>query len=308
VTDQPPVSSPPPILFHYTTLAGACGIATSKRLWASSIRHLSDSTEFTYAHDVLREALEEATRGQPAEISATVEYLLRDLDVSAIQSVLNFSGALGATYVLSLSAEPDKLSQWRAYSPGGGYALGFRTAALLAIARHQGFNLIQCSYDRTGHLLDAQAIASTILSRIQQLPPMVLQTAHGSSAIPGKDLLVQQHIYPIRREMLSDIQRKAPAWKHPAFHEEAEWRLVSLHPRTDVKFRVGRTSIVPYVEIKLNEPEETQVNGLTAVLANSFVGPCPEPELAVGTLSHLFEVQKISCPQYTISPTPYRQW
>jgi hypothetical protein len=121
---------PPDTLYHYTTLAGVIGIVSNKTLWATSIRHLNDATEFTYAHGVLREVLEGATRGTPAGVSAAVEFMVSYLNVSTTQVASSFMGKFGATYVVSLSSEPDKLSQWRAYAAGGGYALGLRLEAL----------------------------------------------------------------------------------------------------------------------------------------------------------------------------------
>jgi hypothetical protein len=77
-------------------------------------------------------------------------------------------------------------------------------------------------------------------------------------------------------------------WKHPAFVEEAEWRLVSEQRlERAVQFRAGRTAIIPYVEIPLNDMEETQISNMTAVLNQIYVGPCPEPELAVAS-AHAF--------------------
>ena len=152
----------PPTLLHYTTLAGVCGIATSKCVWTTSIRHLSDATEFTYAHDVLRQALQNAVRGMPSGMSAAVEFVVSELDFSKIPNHLNITGSLATTYVTALSAEPDKLSQWRSYCPGGGYALGFRADALQVVAKHQGFELVACSYDRQQHVTEAQALAKAL--------------------------------------------------------------------------------------------------------------------------------------------------
>jgi hypothetical protein len=160
--------------YHYTTFAGACGIASTLSLRASSIRHLSDATEFTYAHDILRQVLEKNTRGMAAGVSAAVEFMVRHLDLSNVSRTLNLMGRFGVTYVVSLSSEPDKLSQWRAYSSGGGYALGFRVPALQAIAQHQRFKLIKCSYDRDEHLTAAEVIAAKVIESIQKLPPQVL--------------------------------------------------------------------------------------------------------------------------------------
>jgi hypothetical protein len=308
MTMPPTPATPPSILYHYTTLAGACGIATTKRLWASSIRHLSDSTEFTYAHSVLRRALEDAVRGLSSQIITATEFLLGNLDASKIQNGLNFMGPFGSTYVVSLSREPDKLSQWRTYCPDGGYAFGFRVDALEAIASNQQFRLVECSYDEDQHLLDAHSLAYTVLSEVER----ALRTASISlpALLGNASLELQQRLYPIRRNMLNEIQRLAPTWKHPSFVEEAEWRLVSQQQQEDrkVKFRAGRTAIIPYVEVELNKPESTQSNGMTAVLTQTCVGPCPEPEIAVGSLMHLFQAENIACPQYALSRTPYRHW
>ena len=37
----------------------------------------------------------------------------------------------------------------------------------------------------------------------------------------------------------------------------------------EVRFRAGRTAIVPYIEIRLDDPAELQVSGMTAVLAHT---------------------------------------
>jgi hypothetical protein len=73
-----------------------------------------------------------------------------------------------------------------------------------------------------------------------------------------------------------------------------------------IKFRVGRTAIVPYVEVGLQR-ESTMAGDLTAVLKELIVGPCPEPELAVSSAMLMFDVQKMACPSFAISRTPYRQ-
>lgn len=297
----------PVVLFHYTTLTGVCGIASTKCIWATSIRHLNDATEFTYAHSVLKEVLEQATRGRPAPVLAAVEFMLSYLDLRTMAMTLNAMGRFGATYVVSLSSEPDKLSQWRSYCAGGGYALGFRTEALLAIARHHGFNLVQCSYDRDTHIAEARVIAEKVLNQIEELPANIREHIEpGGSHSPRA---IQSWLFPIRQDMTEEIQRHASRWKHPSFREEAEWRLVSEQRlEREVKFRAGRTAIIPYVEVKLNEPAETQISNMTAVLSHAYVGPCAEPEIAVGSLQHLLDAQRMSCPQYMLSETPFRHW
>src|SRR5579862_8293583 len=136
-------AAPPATLYHYTTLTGACGIGSTQSLWATSIRHLNDATEYTYALVVLREVLEAATRGAAVGVGAAAELLLHSLDISERRAASSFTGKFGTTYVASLSSEPDRLSQWRAYCAGGGYAFGFRLEALRAIERCHDFRLVQ---------------------------------------------------------------------------------------------------------------------------------------------------------------------
>ena len=298
---------PPPILYHYTTLSGICGIVGTQCLWATSIRHLNDSTEFTYAHRVLREVLEGATRGTTAGVSAAVEFMVSYLDVSERWVASSFMGKFGTTYVVSLSTDPDKLSQWRAYCAGGGYSLGLRLEALRAVERHHGFGLVQCSYDRNKHVAEAQVIADRVMAAVDALPADILPNiAPGGSHSPRA---IQSWLFPIRQKMTEEILQRAAIWKHPAFIEEAEWRLVSEQRlERKVKFRAGRTAIIPYVEIALDEIEETQISNMTAVLSHVYVGPCPEPELAVGSVQHLLDANRMSCPQISLSSIPYRHW
>lgn len=304
MTMRTAIPVPPDPLYHYTTLAGIHGIATTKHLWATSIRHLNDATEFMYAHGVLRSALEQQSRGQPADVSATIEVLLGDLDFRRISTSLAFVESSGLTFVTSFSKNKDQLSQWRAYCPGGGFALGFRVDALQTIGSEQGFELVQCSYDKQHHVREAETIASEILALVSKVPADARKRMPaGGKRIPAH---IAHHIFPIRQQMLDEIQQRAPTWKHPNFREEDEWRLVSSHrPATD--FRVGRTAIIPYVEIQLDCP--SLMNGdLTVALEETVIGPCPEPELTVGSVMHLFGTQNVACPGYVLSNTPYRQW
>ncbi len=60
-------------------------------------------------------------------------------------SVSQYHGA--RTFVVSFSENPDTLSQWRAYSRGGGYFVGFDHQQLIQQAKKQGFALLPCVYD-----------------------------------------------------------------------------------------------------------------------------------------------------------------
>jgi Protein of unknown function (DUF2971) len=221
----------PVMLFHYTTLAGVCRIATSRTLWATSIRHLADATEYTYAHGLLSRALEGAVSGRSGDLLSAVEFLVSDLDARSLQQALNFGGSLGTTYVVSLSGKPDQLSQWRTYCPGGGYSLGFRTEALRAIAERQGFELIKCSYSSQEHQKEAKILAEAVIQQVEEVQADA-GVSFSAEAVNGNTRLLHQLLFPVRRRLLEEM----------------------------------------------------------------------------GSLMHLFEVQRISCPQYIFSETPYRHW
>jgi len=44
-------------IYHYTSKEGLLGIVQKKCLWVNSIRHLSDSAEFGYSVELVREKL-----------------------------------------------------------------------------------------------------------------------------------------------------------------------------------------------------------------------------------------------------------
>src|SRR5256885_831213 len=49
--------NPPELLYHYTTRGAVLGIVESRKVFASSVRHLNDAEEFKYAAALAREAL-----------------------------------------------------------------------------------------------------------------------------------------------------------------------------------------------------------------------------------------------------------
>jgi hypothetical protein len=116
----------PDILYHYTDAAGFHGICRSGSLWASDAAFLNDSSELEYTSSVLEHVVSELK----AEYS----------DDPAPQAVLHamtdlITDDLRPDFDVCVSCfcpDGDLLSQWRGYpANGGGYAIGFRTSALL---------------------------------------------------------------------------------------------------------------------------------------------------------------------------------
>ena len=50
-------NEPKATLYHYTSLQGLMGIIESRKLRASDVRYMNDSTELTYALNLLQNAI-----------------------------------------------------------------------------------------------------------------------------------------------------------------------------------------------------------------------------------------------------------
>jgi hypothetical protein len=272
----------PDVVYHYTSQQGLLGVIQRQAVWAGEIHYLNDSQEFEHAIGVARQVLEAERRSE--RNSEERAMLLR------LEGVLD-QYAAAPVFAASFSAEPDLLSQWRAYCPpGAGYSIGFDTATLSDIAATQGFSFVPCVYEADlQRALIAEAVAETMaafsdaLQRRSDLDPSIEESARGFA---------------------ERVVQLAPMLKHPTFEEEKEWRLASglidhVHP--EVHHRAGKSMLIPYYIMSLARAS-TELP-----IVEVRVGPTPHPELAVAsTFSMLKKVQ--ARPVVTRSGIPYRDW
>ena len=204
------------ILYHYTTQQGFLGILKDREIWASSILHLNDASEFRYGVDIALRAARtmRMTPDAPQRVQKVI---------SAFQFILD-------VFVASFSSNGDELGQWRAYGQHGGLSIGFDVASLRTLATRQDYRLQKCNYDPEQH--DAE-IKKVIEEMVQALP---------SPEAP----------FSLLRKFMS----LAPIFKHSSFKGEEEWRLFTVLPILHAKraeFRVGKSFIVPYRKFSLAE-------------------------------------------------------
>ncbi len=106
-------------IFHYCDTTGLHGIVTSRRLWASDIFSLNNSSEVDYARLVICEALSAYPRLSAIKENFSDERRFMD----------TYKG--WNTHVCCFSAGRDLLSQRRAYgASGNGFAVGFSSELL----------------------------------------------------------------------------------------------------------------------------------------------------------------------------------
>ena len=219
----------PDVLYHYTSMEALLSIVQSGKIWATDTRYLNDRTDGTYLFELLKTHIARRANKATNQDRKDSERLLWLLEIMPRYAV----------FVTSFSEVGDSLSQWRAYSPGGiGFSIGFNAKAIA-----QG--RVDLSGDeplpalvrlaRVRYLSeDADSNLDEILNFAEILGGWVAKSD------PPKDLIPST---------ASTLAVFAPIFKHNAFKEECEWRLIlsglpdSMPPK---KFRAGRSMLVPY--------------------------------------------------------------
>lgn len=265
-----------PILFHYTTQEGLLGIINTKSLWITSVRHLSDSTEFAYTVELVREKLNRKLRAEHGPFNDYYGSILGKLDV--LKDMTLFVG--------SFSEQGDLLSQWRAYTSNGiGFSIGFEYDYLKRLAEKQQLRIIRCVYEESKH--------ADIVEKLINLGTINVKDGESQAG----EVVFFTGLYQV-----------APALKHPSFSEEREWRIVSnvAWPNTaPPRFRPGKSMLIPYREFNL--AAESQRMWVSKI----FVGPTPHMPAAVSSLLYLLTTsENVERQSWTIVPScvPYRSW
>lgn len=285
------------LLYHYTTAEGFLGIVETGSVWATDIRFLNDTAEFTFARDALvRELLRGTRRLRNGRVRAIVQ---RELDSFASRTV--------PAYVVSFSERGNSLSQWRAYAPRDGVSIGFHRAALGAV---KDFALWKCHYTQESE------VAGRNTSRGLQLLALEVE-----QSIRWAARLIQAE----RRKKVRSAQQRSIAeakhaliistplaWaalklKHSGFAEEQEWRLIdNRDPRApdEARFRRGAFGITPYLVAPLPE----RWRGAPLGIAEVIVGPSSNAKAIVGSIQDLLKKKLKSSARVIFCGIPYRAW
>ena len=228
------------LLWHYTNATGLKGILEQRQLWLTHYAFLNDSNEITEAHEVISACLNEwlDEHQQLIESEATAMQMLR---IGIPASLSNVS-----LYVGSLSEHGDLLSQWRAYCPSGGYAIGFDKETLSKIADSQGVLLVKCAYDQK----DRKVALAPLMEELARMLESVRvnkchKVMHAITRGPGFQPLFDAF----------------PKIKHSSFFEEREWRLITRpsHYRYHPLFRVSNSfsnTLAPYITLNLTGEDD----------------------------------------------------
>lgn len=264
----------PKILYHYTTSEGFLGILSTKKIWATHIYYLNDSEELNRTLALLDQSVKKGLKKVVKDLFVPQKIIKNEIDI----------------YVISFTKEEgDLLSQWRGYCPSNGFSIGFDYSGLRNLFRKkiesEDYFLLPCFYNDLDHKF---CISLLIEDTIEVLK------APSESDISE---VVSKHI--------DRVVLIASILKDKSFSEEKEWRLFCIRKKNgqsqDIKFRKGKSAIVPYIEL----PIETQYGAVP--IKEIVVGPTPLMDLSINSMKKLLSSKHINC-NLIGSKTPFRNW
>jgi hypothetical protein len=298
----------PEMLYHYTTLEGLLGILESKSIWATHIRYLNDAAEFNYAKDLIADGsrMRSNESSDQSKEMYTLASLVNQRDQSTtldgyVHSLIerNASNELlmllellhrAKIFVCCFSESRDQLSQWRAYSPkGNGVCIGFNTALFIPQMEKKGFRLIKCVYEWK--------------EQVDRLNRFIDKFHQEQTSTPRESKESEDKLEPLIRRYGEDLFGLTISLKHESFKEESEWRFGDIKPgQNDLKFRLGKSMLIPYHVIPLTEGE-------TALpISEIIIGPSPNIDLSREAVETLLQNHGLETCEVKLSGTPYRTW
>jgi hypothetical protein len=285
---------PPPILYHYTSMAALLSIVKTGRIRATHFRYLNDSSEVTTMLDAVRERLTE--RIHQAASADKVRELRQLADVMKTPKLIN-------EFVASFSEHGDDLSQWRSYCHDGGVSLGFAAGALRSqwVSDPSGGKSSWVG----GSLVKVRYLGGEV---VDDLDSIIDNTLELGRALDGKEgFFGKIERIDAARALLTLL---APSYKHHAFRHECEWRMILAKPHKPMpgqRFRVGASTLVPYIEVDLNRDLEFKLSE-KYMLNKVVIGPTPNPQLSKDAIQNLFAAKGHPEVVVEVSSIPYRDW
>jgi hypothetical protein len=285
--EQRPLSGP---IYHYTSLDAFLSIVERKVLRATSLHYLNDASEgvlgLSLLQDLARREQEHAT-GPDRQF---LEELVWWLDSPPLRDPY-------AVYVLCFSEKGDDLSQWRGYTPHGrGISLGIDVGVLVRRMQQlgSGWTFQNCRYKKTAQLAWANAILERLRRAVSEAPEARRGREYFMGAISSE---------------LQGILQTAALMKNEAFIDEREVRFISPAIRYDdprVKFRAGKSTIIPYIDFPLVQNPQNPDDRLLSV--DVVVGPGPTQRLAHEAVTHVMRHHRLAgAVNFRSSPIPYRE-
>lgn len=274
-----PITELPPFLFHYTTSDGLLGILRTGKLWATNTYYVNDVSEIDYGCNIIRELVNEKLNdpSNPKHIKEFLNVLNEPSFWQRHMYLFNHNEPQkNEIFVSCFCAKGDLLSQWKGYgAQGSGFSIGFSREKLFK----QQIQIFRVIYEPA----DQYRLVKETIDEICK----ILDTVITSTGITDYNNLVRSSLM----EISMYFRRFSLCFKHKAFKEEQEWRIIVMYDPSmllkEIRFRSVRGNVVPYVEVDLSEKITADLTLLP--IQKVYCGPTLHPQNAKSTIQALFK-------------------
>ncbi|WP_433780448.1 DUF2971 domain-containing protein [Flavobacterium anhuiense] len=272
-------------LYHYTNLDSLIGIVSNNEFWLSNLYFQNDKQEYEIGLNYFKKYL--VSKKKEFKDNPKNLVFLNSLD-SAISHLELHSHI----YTLSLSEEPDLLSQWRGYADNcRGTRLQLTSLEKLKANQMQ---LLPCLYSEEEHIDYVAHIYNTSIKIFNETKEEGKTDKKDFSDYekPFSDAILKAGQY-----FLSTVNVACAIIKNRSFSEEKEWRLINF-TKPQVFFRSRSHYVIPY--IKMNMPD------LKNILTEVMICSTPEREVTQKSIQYLLNNKGFHSTSISNSTIPYR--
>lgn len=261
----------PQYLYHYTNADGLIGILDKKKIWATNLYFMNDTSELELTKSIFSEIIKRQN------IISNKEH--EQIYLSYINKYFRFK-----ICSFSLSEDGNLLNQWQGYSNHiNGYSIGFKTTEL---KKHENVSqrLYKCIYDRD--------VQEKIISEL--IEELKINDSLNTNSIESWMKAIDTTIRMVKY---------APIIKNYHFLIENEWRFIVKEFESNdknYKFR-SRNGILPYYEIDISK-------NIHDLIDHIYIGPCTDSiktQIGLVEILEKYEFKNIE-KMVKVSTIPYR--
>lgn len=257
----------PEILYHYTTMNAMMNIVKYRKIWATSISYLNDSSEGDLLLGMIRKRLPALLKKHSLDDSALeqLDYTNKEIE--------------DRPFIASFSTERNSLPQWRSYCPNGdGVAIGFRTASLPQGIEWKKEEPSSIVFIRLAKV-DYKPVSDELPIIDSEIAELVALADEMSSSSEGRTI-TQRSGRDSDFAAIADMA--ACERKHHSFSNEHEYRLIvgPMWGIATIQFRPAHSTLVPYIELSIPT---------TDFIAEVVIGPSGNTELSLQAVRAFFK-------------------
>jgi hypothetical protein len=266
---------------YYTTADTATSILKNREIWLRSTTTMNNYMEADYGFECLRSAYGSASgKAFKAALDACCPGLSEGLEAMFNAWLPDILGDTDMTCVSEHCDDEDghgRLSMWRAYGGRAGVALVINGAVMLTESHVLGVYASPVAY------LNHDTFATELVRITENIER---ETAFIKRLDPDV----------VKNAVFNMLRFAVLCTKHPGFHEEREWRILSspaMHPSSLVRKAVevirGTPQTVLKMELK-NRPDEGLLGlALPDLLNRIIIGPCEFPQAILRAFRRLLK-------------------